>query len=509
MKKKLSLKELRAFCKECHDHGKKVVLCHGVFDVLHVGHIRHLDYAKKNGDILVVTVTGDDFVNKGPDRPVFPSDLRLEMLASLGLVDRVTTIEEPSALSAIEVVRPDIYVKGKEYIEKDDITGKITSEAELVEKYGGAVVYTDDIVFSSSNLINNHMNMIAEPVRAFLNQIKEDDGEYRVSECLSKIGQLKILIVGETIIDSYHYVSPMGKAAKENIIATLFSHEENFAGGAIAAANHLASICDNVEVLTMLGDPNLSEDHYDFVRAKLDEKVGLDVVTRPNGPTVLKRRFVEPTYVRKLFEVYNMDDSPLPDSTQKVFHKKLQTKVNEADLVIICDFGHGFMDSKACRIVEKDARFLAINTQSNSGNLGYNLASKYKRADFLCIDAPEARLVTNSKHVGLDEIVAKILPQEINGRHFMITHGKHGCYTYSTHEKESMHIPALKHNVVDTVGAGDAFFVIASTFLAVGADTALAGFLGNVAGGIKVGIVGHSKSIGKLELQRSVVTLLK
>ena len=503
-----NLDDLEYFCDTQRTSGKKIVLCHGVFDILHVGHLRHLEIAKQHGDILVVTVTGDQFVNKGPGRPVFSSDLRLEVLAALEFVDAVAVIEEPSALPAIEAVKPSVYVKGKEYSE-GDITNKISFETEIVEKYGGTTVYTDDITFSSSNLINNHFNILAEPVRAFLNRIKSEGGMDLIEAHLEEVAKLKVLVIGETIIDDYEYVAPMGKSAKENIVATLHSHRDLFVGGACAAANHLTAISENVEIVTILGDPSQGENFEGLVRENLVDDVNLEFVVRPNGPTVQKTRYVEPTYIRKLFEVYRMDDAPLPKAVQEDFHSKIREKVASADVVIVCDFGHGFITDETIRILEQHAKFLAVNAQSNSANLGYNLITRYHRADFICIDSPETRLATRDKHTGLAQLVSEELPCAINCPSFIVTHGKHGCYTYDIREREIIHIPAFKRDIVDTVGAGDAFFVITAPFLAVGAKLHVAGFMGNVAGGIKVGIVGHAKFIDRLSLMRAAITLMK
>ena len=118
--------------------GKKIVLCHGTFDLMHIGHLRYLKAAKKFGDILFVTITADAHVLKGPGRPVFSETLRSEMLANLEIVDFVAVIHDQSALPSIISIKPNYYIKGIEYKnENEDITGKISIEVKEVEKYGG------------------------------------------------------------------------------------------------------------------------------------------------------------------------------------------------------------------------------------------------------------------------------------------------------------------------------------------------------------------------------------
>jgi rfaE bifunctional protein nucleotidyltransferase chain/domain len=505
----LDLDSLSRRCAALQSKGQKIVLCHGVFDLLHVGHIRHLRSAKAFGDILVVTITDDPYVNKGPDRPAFPSELRAEFLASLEFVDYVGVVDDGSALPAIRAVKPAFYVKGDEYADSaGDITGKIQIEQDLVESLGGELVFTHDIKFSSSNLLNRHFAGRDVAAKAYLESKRDSGLEKRITDCLEQIAKLKVVIVGETIIDRYTYVAPMGKAAKENIIATLYRDEEKFAGGAIAAANHLCSVCPNVELVTMLGDGISNDNFEDFVRERLDSSVKMTVIHRPDGPTVQKTRFVEPTYVRKLFEVYHMDDHPLPSDVQDDFHLRLTAKLKDADLVIVNDFGHGFISPETVEILQDNSKFLAVNTQSNAGNVGYNLINKYKKANFICIDAMEAQLAIHDKHASLSDVVARYLPTIIDCPDIVVTHGRSGCYT-SGRDGKVIHIPAFNSTVVDTVGAGDAFFVLAAPMLAVGADCETAGFMGNVAGAISIGIVGHRRYLNKLDIRRYITALLK
>lgn len=506
----LTLPNLRKAVDAEKRAGKTIALCHGVFDLFHVGHLRHLNAAKSFADILVVSLTDDQFVNKGPGRPVFSAELRAELLASLGIVDYVTVCPHASAEPAIDAVRPTSYVKGSDYADASkDITGKIAHERALVERHGGKVVFTNEMVFSSSNLLNQHFNVFDDDMKIYLSEIRAMGGEERFSELLEKISGLNVLIIGETIIDEYKYVTPMGKSAKENIIATLWQSDEMFAGGAIAAANHLASLCPNIEVITMLGDPAFGENHESFVREHCHPDITLTPVYRPNGPTIQKTRFVEPTYVRKLFEVYQMDDSPLAEDVEQSLLDTVAARLETADVVIVCDFGHGFISPALSQLLQDKARFLAINAQSNSANTGYNLITKYHRADYICIDATEAWLAVHDKHAALSSVVGETLPALIDCPRMVITHGKSGCYTYDRDADRVTHIPAFRHNVVDTVGAGDAFFVVTAPFIASGAEAAFAGFIGNVAGAIKVNIVGHRQAITKLQIQRYVGTLLK
>ncbi|MBL8760740.1 MAG: adenylyltransferase/cytidyltransferase family protein, partial [Phycisphaerae bacterium] len=100
--------------------GRRVVHCHGCFDIVHPGHIRHLRYAKSLGDVLLVSITGDARVGKGTGRPLIPEELRAENLSALDFVDWVYIEPRPTAAELLEDVRPDVYIKGREYENNSD-----------------------------------------------------------------------------------------------------------------------------------------------------------------------------------------------------------------------------------------------------------------------------------------------------------------------------------------------------------------------------------------------------
>jgi len=151
------LDELKKRTELCKVKEQTVVLCHGCFDLMHPGHIKYLQAAKAMGNILVVTITPDTYVNKGPGRPVFNETLRMESLAALECVDYVSLNKWPTAENTLREIRPDIYVKGQEFENLDDKTGKIQKEAEIANELGIELKFTNEIVFSSTKLINQYL----------------------------------------------------------------------------------------------------------------------------------------------------------------------------------------------------------------------------------------------------------------------------------------------------------------------------------------------------------------
>lgn len=501
-----TIEELADITRAARAAGETVVLAHGTFDLVHVGHIRHLRTAKREGTILIVTLTADEFVNKGPGRPVFSEHMRAEMLATLDVVDYVGIQYAPMAIDAIRVIQPDVYIKGKEYENaEDDVTGGIVGERKAVEAHGGRIVFTDEVTFSSSSLINRHLAAFDPDLDHFLESHREKGTLDTLLNLLDKIKDYRVLVVGDAILDDYNYVSAMGKSPKEHIIATLFGKREIFAGGVFAAANHIADFCKEVEVVTAIGGDCQFED---VINNSLRSNVKLHAFRRDGKPTTRKVRFIDEAYLRKLFEVYYMDDTSTPAKMESGIDGIINDRAADFDLVIVTDFGHGFLTSSMIETLTRCSRFLAVNTQSNSANIGYNLITKYRKADYVCIDAPEARLAVTDRFSDLEQIVSEVLPYRVDCKKFIVTHGSLGCVGYES-GKVTVRIPAFTKTVIDTVGAGDAFFTVTAPLVAAGGSMDQVAFIGNAVGAIKVGIVGHRHSVEKIPLIKYMTTLLK
>ncbi|MBU4189560.1 MAG: adenylyltransferase/cytidyltransferase family protein, partial [Candidatus Thermoplasmatota archaeon] len=193
-KKIVELDELAKTVSKLKSQGKKVVHCHGVFDLLHVGHIRHFEVAKKFGDVLVVTLTQDKYVKKGPHRPAFTGKLRAEAIAALGCVDYVAINKWPTAVETIKLLKPDFYAKGVEYSKfSDDYTKGIITEKDMIEEVGGKIIFTDEITFSSSTLINRYLHVFPKNVEDFLFNFTKKYSSENIINYLEKIHDLKIL----------------------------------------------------------------------------------------------------------------------------------------------------------------------------------------------------------------------------------------------------------------------------------------------------------------------------
>jgi len=484
--------------------GRRVVQCHGVFDLLHIGHVRHFQEAKKLGDLLVVTVTPDRYVNKGPHRPVFPEGLRAEMIAALDCVDYVAINLWPSAVEAIELIRPDVYAKGSDYRDAAlDHTGGITREREAVERAGGTLVFTDEITFSSSALLNRHMPVFSEEISDYLAAFRTRHTADEVTGWLKRARALKVLVLGEAIVDEYYYCETLGKSGKEPILAAQYMRHEQFIGGSLAVANHVAAGSDSVSLVTMIGE---RDSHETLIREKLLPAVKPTFIEMADAPTLVKRRFIERYPFQKLFEIYIMDEDAAQRQTPAL-REVLESTLDQYDLVIVADYGHGMISSEIVDVLCDRAKFLAINAQVNAGNHGFNTVSKYRRADFISLSEKEIRLEARNPSGDLQDIVRKTA-RALGCPRVLITRGNEGSLSYSETEG-FFKVPAFAIKTVDRVGAGDAVFAICSMCAAVGAPMEVVGLVGNAVGTEAVGIVGNQRFIERAPLMKHIEALLK
>jgi len=504
-KKILTLDELFVKAKECSDSGKKVVLCHGAFDLIHAGHIRYLKSARSEGDVLFVTVTADEFVNKGPGRPVFSQELRAENLGYLSFVDFVAVNNAPTAVNVLSGIKPHAYVKGPDYKKmEDDVTGGIYAEKKAVEAHGGKIVFTDDITLSSTSLLNEHFGVFPPETKSYLNSFRQKYSHEEIISMLQGLENLNVLVVGDAIVDEYHYVEPLGQSSKGANLAVKFNSKEQFAGGSLAVANHLAGFVKNVTVTTGLGKQN---SHEKFIRSKLHKNVSPEFFYFEDAPTIVKRRYVDGDLL-KLFEVYFYNDEPSPEYIDPDVCSWLEKNTAQFDLVIVSDFGNGFISKNMIQKICDHARFLAVNTQINSGNRGYHSINRYPRADFVSLNGPELRMATHNRHDSYESLAKKLL-EKIGARHFAVTLGSDGALLLNKNPEVTHQTPILSTKVLDRIGAGDTFLSLAGLCLGGGLAADVALFVGSAAAALDVQVVCNREATSPVNLFKYIGTLLK
>jgi len=498
MKNKIkTLKELQQIIVDMKSTGKSIVHCHGVFDLLHIGHIKHFEEAKTFGDVLVVTITPDEYVNKGPNRPAFTTALRLEALAALESIDFVSANEWPIAVDTIKMILPDIYCKGPDYKDhKDDVTGKIDDEEKAVKSVGGKIMYTADITFSSSNLLNKFGDVYNKSQKSFIETKLKGGNFEEIKIKIDELQNLNVLVVGETIVDQYIFCEALGKSGKEPVLVLRELEMEQYAGGAAAIARHLSDFCGTVSLLSMLGE---KKEHEQFVLDSLPNNIEPYFIYKKTSPTITKKRFVDSISKSKSLGVYSINDSQINGENLNQLHDYLVKLIPRHDLVIVSDYGHGFISRETAKRISKQSVFTSLNAQINAANIGYHTMNNYKNIDCAIINETELRHELRDRESDIETLM-KQLTNNLQIKNMVVTQGTSGAMLYSAEEERYHNCPAFAEKVVDKIGAGDAMLALLSCLLKKRLDPDLSLFIGSLAAAQSVETIGNSVPVNKIKL---------
>ncbi len=485
--------------------GKVVVQSHGIFDLIHPGIIQHLNSAKEQGDFLVATVIKDKDVRKGPGRPIFPEALRAENAASLSMVDYVCVVDDEKPFECVKRIKPDIFAKGRSIKDHDNVIHNKIFEEEKELYFGKVRIHeTGGFSLSSSEIIKNFLDIYPEEVKIFLKKFSKKYSVNEITERVNNLKKSKVLLIGDGIIDEYHYCDAMGRSAKAPLVVNKYVTQEVFAGGAFAIANHIAGLCDDIHLVSLLGSESTRED---FIHANLKPNIDRKFFYRENGSTIVKKRYINQYQNQKLFEVNYLYDTYINGGLESEVIGYLKSIIASYDLVLISDFGHGFITKRIIEVIKEKAKKFAVNTQTNAANAGYNMITKYKKPAYVCLDEQELRWAAQERYADIEYVARKIL-KEINAENLIVTLGKKGSFGINKKNEINM-TPVFSSKVIDTVGAGDAFFAFTAPCMAQNMPLDLVSFIGNAVGALAVQIVCNKKPVEKYELFEFIHALLK
>lgn len=462
-RKIVPLEGLAAIREQFRD--KVIVLCHGAFDLVHMGHLLHFEEARALGDLLVVTITADRHITK--KRAVsFSEEYRARQLAALEIVDYVAIVDEPSAVTPLERLRPDVYVKGPEYANLVlDTTANICREKALVERHGGRMHFTNGATFSSTKLA--HFLLAApeasqgDPLLSNERVLFRDLSALgftleQLKGFLAGAGRLRVCVIGETIIDEWVDVTVTNLSQKSRCVAGLETARSRQIGGAGAIALHLSSFVQAVDCYTNgLAEP-------------LPANIA---VTRLADAPLVKTRFVDRDTGHRLFESKSQDLQPVRRDALPDF--------DDYDVVLVADFGHGLIDPTVvnARIAARRRAFVAAMAQVNSTNYGYNLPTQFAGLDYCSMNRTEAELCLRARGLPLCELLTR-MARLLAVPALSVTDGDHGAMVLQ--HGAVFALPPVSTSVVDTTGCGDAYFTLSSLAAGLGCPAGLVALAGSI-----------------------------
>jgi rfaE bifunctional protein kinase chain/domain/rfaE bifunctional protein nucleotidyltransferase chain/domain len=485
-----SVESLRVERARLRKEGKTVVQCHGCFDIVHPGHIRYLRFARSLGDVLVVTVSGDDAVMKGYERPYIPEDLRLDNLAELACVDYVALSEDEWAGPVLEAVQPDIYVKGREYESKVD--PRFAKEKKTVESYGGRVVLgSGDVIFSSTEIgrrKRNTLDMDQQKIQRFcrVNEINPA----RLKNAISAFSDLKVLILGDAILDQYSHCEGARVASESPIVSVKPVSEEWFIGGAGLIARQAAVLGAKPTFITCCQE----DENFGRIKETL-ERSGVEV---HNLPAPGRRAYTKTRYLvggKKVFKVDRGNPAPIPIETTNELITMLGEQLEDHDGLIVTDFGYGLFGPTLANaipgIAEKAGKpyFADVSTNGQANIL------KFNGPQLATPTEDELRFALGDAESGISNLASRYYAAS-GARGLIVTMGRRGslCFRPPRGKGDRLrtdYLPALEINEVDAVGAGDVFLTGASLAELSGESLQVGMYIGSSLASISAGALGN------------------
>jgi rfaE bifunctional protein kinase chain/domain/rfaE bifunctional protein nucleotidyltransferase chain/domain len=473
---------------------KTIVQCHGCFDIVHPGHIRYLEFARRQGDLLVVTLTGDANISKGNQRPYIPEELRAENLAALECVDLVYIDPNPTAIDILDDIRPDVYVKGREYEQSTD--PRFLSESRLVERNGGRVIFSSgDVVFSSTALINAvSRSPEVEHDRLQAMCSRHDLTRSTLSQTLDKFRGLRVLVIGDTVIDRYVFCDALDIASESPMMSLKQLGSTRFVGGAAVVARHVAALGAESFLLTAVGNDEPSS----LVEETLSAEGVQSHLIRCRPAVVEKTRFL--VDYNKILKVQTADPVPLDSLAERRAVAVIEEQARSANAVILCDFGFGMITGgfleRVMGMLRDRVEIVTADISGPQANLLH-----FADADLLCPTERELRSNLNDFNRGLSSVAYALLG-ETQAKHLIVTLEKKGLVVFDrpTDDRNSPqwsarllseHLPSFCDRPLDCLGGGDALLATASLSLAAGAPLMHAAYLGNAAAALEIMQLGN------------------
>lgn len=486
--------QLLARREEARRAGRTVVQCHGCFDIVHPGHVRHLQFAGQQGDILLVTITTDAEVGKGAGRPLIPQDLRAENLAALDCVTWVYVNPHPTAAELLERVRPDTYIKGKEYEHNRD--PRFAEERAAVERHGGRVLFSSgDVVFSSTALVAA-LERSADPFHARLRQVVDQLGftAQRAEGLLAGFQGLPVCVIGESIIDTYVMCDRPVVAGESPVLSLRPLEQRSYDGGAAVVARHFAALGASPVLVTALPRTPAAEAFRQRLAAE-----GVEVrAIETEGPMLEKQRFLVGT--QKVMKLDLVRPITLDAAAQREFEGLSAESASGRAAAVIADFGNGLFSGQSLgRLCQALRPEVGVLTGDISGRRSGLL--QMWRMDLLCPTEVELREAAHDYDSSLNAVVWKLL-EFTQSKSAMITLGADGLIAFDripgtdrlegwTSRLRGEHVPAVTPWAVDPLGCGDALLSVATLALAAGADLLTASLLGGLAAGVQAQRLGN------------------
>ena len=466
---------------------KKICLSFGTFDHIDFSTFNHLQSAKKQCDLLVILVSTNTthLQQKSTHKNI---QKKAHVLAELGFVDHVVIYPFEDAVKAIKILKPQILVRHSSYRDPhSDFKGYLKAEEEALRECHGKIIYTEDPFLESSN--DNLLNWHSTQIQA-IKKAKQELKQYPLESFFEKLSKTRVLVVGEPIVDTYIFCETEGISSKSPSISVRYRSEENYPGGSIAIARHLSALGCQVTLYIPYGGESYFKQ---LLHNTVSPNINIETYLVPNTATPRKTRYLVSLKNQRIFEMTHLEDNLWKHHSPKNFIEKMQKLNDQHEVVLFSDFGHGLFEGDVLKAANKLKNFKGLNVQTNSSNYGYNPFTKHQNSHYLSLDERECRIATHDRLTPICDL-AEMSTLKLIHSEAAITLGSTGS-AYFDKKKIKYFCPGFFKEVIDTVGAGDAYFALTTLLFYHKAPSFLIPYLGNCFAGLKTRILGNKEPV--------------
>lgn len=467
---------------------QKTVLVSGHFNVIHPGHLRLLRFARECGTRLVVAVESDRLAGNAAH---VPEQLRLEGVSSNSYVDEAFLIDSP-VVNIIKELRPDVVVKGKEHESRKN------PETQVLAGYGGKLLFSSgETVFSSLDMIRREFTEVANKTISMPDEYlaRNGIGKDRLAQLCSCFEKLKVVVIGDLIIDEYITCQPLGMSQEDPTIVVTPIDSLRFIGGAGIVAAHATGLGAQVDFISVTGQ----DESRNYGIEKLSEfGVHAHLLVDTSRPTTLKQRYRSKG--KSLLRVSHLHQGAISVELQQRMLERIESVIVDADLLVFSDFNYGCLPQSLVEKVSSMAKsygvLLAADSQSSSqvGDI-----SRFIGMDLITPTEREARIAVRNHEDGLVVLAEKLRKQAL-AKNVLLKMGEEGLLIHAWDDTKggteggimTDQVPALNSHPKDVAGAGDSLLIAGAMAMACGANIWEAGCLGSLAAAIQVGRVGNT-----------------
>lgn len=464
-------------------------ICYGHFNLIHPGHLRYLQHAKKLAKKLVVAIRSDEDLDNELFGTHYNEADRANGMSNIQVVDYVIILNQVTLKELVILSKPSKLVLGKEFRDHQPYQIKTAIHALEERKGSSTVFHAGETNYASSSLLHDNISDIEESRKA---NFKEICNHFNITlnalkNRISCFSNVRLLVIGDTIVDNYVVCDAIGMSAEAPVLVVKELDNREFIGGAAVVASHVKALGGQCDYISVVGDDSQSNQVSEVLK---DRGINASLFVDNTRPTTYKTRYMVEN--QKLFRVSRIKDHRISERIESEIIKKITKLAPKLDGIMISDFVYGVITPEVISSVvnlAKKYNFKLFGDLQCSSQVGK--VTKFIGFDLITPTEKESRIALNDNENGI-EWIANTLLSQTKSKNMLIKLGSDGFIAYGNEEvSQRQNFPALTSNPVDVSGAGDSLFAAMSVSLSSGSDVVEASVFGTCMASLAVKEVGN------------------